>query len=110
MTLLEQIQAREPINSAEFHKEFHFAGQKKHEIFTGRLELMQSIYDSGIPIYCDQSYYVQEQTLYPVIKDGEHFKCGVYKKFEDWRDCHYYSLYEDNVGNQVWRMTGGRYD
>ena len=51
-----------------------------------------------------------EQTLYPVVKVGDHFECELYTKFEDWRDCHYYSEYADADGNKVWLMTGGRYD
>lgn len=71
---------------------------------------MEELYSSGFPIYCDQSYYVHSQELYPVIKKGDHFECAGFTKFEDWRDCHYYSEYVDAEGNKVWLMTGGRYD
>ena len=71
---------------------------------------MTEIYETGIPIFCDQSYYVHSKTLHRVEKNGEHFECIVYKHFETWRDYHDYNLYEDKAGNKVWLMTGGRYD
>ena len=98
------------ISSLEFHRLYKHAGEGRHAIFTGRKPLMEELYASGIPIYCDQSYYVHENKVDLVEKLGEHFKCDVYKTFEDWRDCHYYSLLEDANGNQIWLMTGGRYD
>lgn len=98
------------ISSLEFHRNFKHTGTHKHAIFTGRKPLMEEIYATGIPIYCDQSYYVQHQELDLVRKVGDHFECDDYKHFEEWRDCQYYSLWEDAQGNRIWLMTGGRYD
>lgn len=98
------------ISNLEFHRNFKHAGEGRHAIFSGRKALMEELYATGIPIYCDQSYYVHEQKLDRVEKVGDHFECEVYKHFEEWRDCHYYALYADNEGNKVWLMTGGRYD
>lgn len=77
-----------------------------------RKALMEELYATGIPIYCDQSYYVHERELDLVLRKADgHFECGGgYKTFENWRDCHYYSLYENSGGDKVWLMTGGRYD
>lgn len=83
----------------------------RYEIFQGRKALMEEIYATGDPIYCDQSYYAHFDTLDLVVRDDEgHFRCGPYKKFENWRDCHYYRAYEDEAGNRAWIITGGRYD
>lgn len=71
---------------------------------------MEEIYASGIPIYCDETYYVIENLYHLVTKVGEHFHCDCYDVFENWRDCHYYTMYQDKDGNKVWLMTGGRYD
>lgn len=98
------------ISQADFHTKYKRTGVGKHAIFGARKALMEEIYATGNPIYCDQSYYVHEQKLDLVIKVGDHFECETYKKFEDWRDCHYYSEWEDEEGNKVWLMTGGRYD
>ena len=95
---------------AEFVARFHRTGIHKHAIFQGRKALMEEIYATGIPIYCDQSYYVTEQKIDLVEKVGDHFKCDCYTTFEEWRDCHYYVQYEDKEGNKMWLMTGGRYD
>ncbi len=89
---------------------FKHTGIHKHAIFQDRKALMEEIYATGIPIYCDQSYYVHEQKVDLVRKEGEHFVCDTYTTFENWRDCHYFSLREDADGNQIWLMTGGRYD
>lgn len=85
-------------------------GEHKNAIFGARKALMDEIYATGIPIYCDQSYYVHEQKVDLVQKVGEHYTCAGYNAFEGWRDCHYYSLCQDAGGNQIWLMTGGRYD
>lgn len=95
---------------AEIARRFRRTGVRKTAIFSERKALMEEIYATGIPIYCDQTYYVHEQKVDLVKKVGDHFECEVYKKFEDWRDCHYYSLCEDTQGEQIWLMTGGRYD
>ena len=34
----------------------------------------------------------------------------IYKRFEEWRECHYYYLFADDKGNKAWLMKGGRYD
>ena len=98
------------LSKAEFFSKYRRTGEGKHAIFGARKALMEEIYATGNPIYYDQSYYVQEQELDLVIKVEDHFECETYKNFEDWRDCHYYSEWEDKEGNKVWLMTGGRYD
>lgn len=98
------------MRSLDFHRDFRHTGTGRHAIFGRRKALMEELYATGIPIYCDQSYYIQEQELDLVRKVGDHFECEVYKTFEDWRDCHYYALYENFKGEKVWLMTGGRYD
>lgn len=95
---------------AEIAARFKRTGVRRSAIFGSRKALMEELYATGIPIYCDQSYYVHEQKVDLVEKVGEHFKCDVYTTFENWRDCHYYSLCEDADGNKIWLMTGGRYD
>ena len=97
------------ISKIFFVGKFKRTGVCREAIFGDRKALMEELYATGIPIYCDQSYYVQEKKLDLVEKVGEHFECDGYKKFESWRDCHYYSLYSDAEGNKVWLMTGGRY-
>ena len=104
------MNARETIPAAEFYAKFKRTGNHRDAIFGDRKALMDELYATGVPIYCDQSYYAHSQTLYPVVKVGDHYECEVYKKFEDWRDCHYYSEYVDPNGNKIWLMTGGRYD
>lgn len=94
----------------EIAARFTRTGVRRTAIFSERKALMEELYATGIPIYCDQSYYVHCQNVDLVEKVGEHFKCEVYTTFENWRDCHYYSLCEDADGNKIWLMTGGRYD
>lgn len=103
------MERKEQIPMVELAK-FKRTGVHKNAIFGSRKALMEEIYATGIPIYCDQSYYVHEQKADLVKKVGDHFECDTYKDFESWRDCHYYSLLEDSEGNQIWLMTGGRYD
>ena len=98
------------IPMAELAAKFKRTGVRRSAIFGSRKALMEELYATGIPIYCDQSYYVHEQKVDLVEKVGEHFKCDDYTTFENWRDCHYYSLCEDADGNKIWLMTGGRYD
>ena len=100
----------EIISAIEFRTKYKRTGVHFHAIFSGRKAMMENIYATGAPIYCDQSYYVHEQNYHLVKKVGDHFECEVYTKFEDWRDCHYYSEFVDADGNAVWLMTGGRYD
>lgn len=98
------------ISKATFLANYKTTGVRRSGIFSGCKALMEEIYATGIPIYCDQSYYVDERELNLVTKNGEHFECGRYTQFESWRDCHYYALYRDAQGNEAWLMTGGRYD
>ena len=93
-----------------FRNKYRMTDERRDAIFSGRKELMEELYATGIPIYCDQSYYVHEKQVDLVEKNGDHFKCSYYNKFEDWRECHYYCLCVDADGNKVWLMTGGRYD
>ena len=98
------------ISKAWFVANYKHTGVSYDAIFGDRKALMEKIYATGNPIYCDQSYYHQAQNLDLVEKDGNHFKCEIYKNFEDWRDCHYYYEYVDANGNKAWLMRGGRYD
>lgn len=98
------------MNFAQFRANYQRTGEHKSEIFGGRKALMEEIYATGNPIWCDQSYYAHSDTLHLVRKVGEHFECDCYKEFENWRDCHYYVEYADKDGNKVWLMSGGRYD
>ena len=98
------------ITSIELKNNFNRTGVSKSAIFQGRKALMEEIYATGNPIYCDQSYYAQYDTFYLVSKVDDHFECSSYKKFEDWRECHYYYEYADAMGNRIWLMRGGRYD
>ena len=94
----------------EIAARFKRTGIRRQAIFGARKALMEELYATGIPIYCDQSYYAHEKNADLVEKVGDHFECEAYKNFESWRDCHYYSLCEDAEGNRIWLMTGGRYD
>lgn len=104
------MNTRETIPMAEIASKFKRTGVRESAIFGSRKALMEKLYATGIPIYCDQSYYVHEQKVDLVKKVGDHFECDCYKTFEDWRDCHYYSECVDADGNKIWLMTGGRYD
>lgn len=95
---------------AEFFSKYKRTGIAREAIFGSRKALMEEIYATGVPIYCDQSYYVHEQQVELVEKAGEHFHCDCYDVFENWRDCHYYTQYADTAGNIVWLIRGGRYD
>lgn len=98
------------ISAVEFHREFTRTGRGEHAIFSGRKPLLDKLFAEGIPIYCDQSYYVHNQEYDLVTKAGDHYACDCYTTFENWRDCHYFSEWADKDGNRVWLMTGGRYD
>lgn len=104
------ILAHQGINYDNFHQNFIRTNVSKHAIFTDRKALMDELYESGVPILVDQSYYHHCSYLLPLEKVGETYVCGGQKKFEEWRDCHYYSLYQSTSGMKVWLMTGGRYD
>lgn len=60
-------------------------------------------FDIGIPIYADETYYVQEKNVTLVTKDN-------WEYWAKWRDCHYYKLMESQDGSKAYIMTGGRYD
>ena len=98
------------IFAIEFACKFKRTGVKRDAVFSGKKPLMEEIYATGVPIYCDMSYYVCENVFHLVEKVGDHFVCDKYKTFEEWRDCHYYSECVDADGNKAWLMTGGRYD
>ena len=98
------------ISAVEFSARFKRTGDYRSAIFSERRALMEELYATGRPIYCDMSYYVHEQDFYLVTKVGDHFRCGLYDHFENWRECHYYSECIDADGNRAWLMTGGRYD
>lgn len=93
----------------EFLKRFRKTGVTKQAVLDDRRALMDKLYETGI-IYCDQSYYTQEKTLYRVKKVNGVYQCSAYKHFDEWRDCHYYSEYVDDNNNKIWLMTGGRID
>lgn len=101
---------KDVISKDDFFRQFSMTGNKRSGIFSERKALMEEIYATGNPIYCDQSYYVHETKLDLVKKVGDHFHCDGYTKFESWRDCHYYTEYADKDGNVIWVITGGRYD
>lgn len=101
---------REPISRAEFWAKYKRTGVSREAIFSQRKPLLDEIYATGNPVYCNESYYTIAQTFYPVVKVGDHFECNGYGNFENWRDCHYYNEYADLKGNKVWLVTGGRYD
>ena len=97
------------ISKSDFLKAFKPTGEKRKAIFDDRKALMDELFDSG-EIYCDQSYYTQDSTLYRVKKLNGDYICSVYKHFDEWRDCHYYTKYVNDDGDVVWLMTGGKYD
>jgi hypothetical protein len=104
------MKAPKTISQSEFRVRFKSTGISKNAIFGARKALMEEVYAMGYPIYCDQSYYVQEQNLHLVEKAENQFVCDIYKRFEEWRECHYYYLFADDKGNKAWLMKGGRYD
>ena len=104
------METKKTIPATEFHSRFKATGVGKSAIFEERKALMEQIYATGYPIYCDQSYYAQYEEYHLVEKVGDTFVCERYKGFEDWRECHYYYAYADAEGNIAWKMTGGRYD
>ena len=98
------------ISKAEFRSRFKATGVRRSAIFSDRKALMETIHATGAPIYCDQSYYAQCESLDLVEKQNGNFTCGIYDNFEEWRDCHYYSEFAEAQGQKAWLMTGGRYD
>ena len=84
------------ISAIEFSRRFKRTGVRRNAIFQARKALMEEIYATGHPIYCDQSYYAHSSEFCLVEKVGDHFECSCYKTFEEWRDCHYYSQYHDS--------------
>ena len=104
------METRQTIPMPEFVAKYHRTGNAREAIFGSRKALMDEIYATGNPIYCDQSYYVHETKIDLVKKVGDHYECDCYTRMEGWRDCHYYVEYADAEGNIIWLMTGGRYD
>lgn len=98
------------MSKSDFLTKFKRTGESRTAIFGGRAALMEEIYATGNPIWCDQSYYIHCQELDRVVKVDNHFECDSYTNFAQWRDCHYYSEFVDEAGNKAWLMTGGRYD
>ena len=98
------------ISKVEFLSTHKPCGIRRNAIFGDRKALMEEIYSTGAPIWCDESYYCQEQEMQRVVKVDDHFETSIRKHLESWRDCHYYSCYEDAEGNKSWILTGGRYD
>lgn len=78
------------------------------ECFNGRKELLEKHFNEA-PIYLNESYYVHDDVWPRVKRNGDDFKASYYTKLSDWRDCHYYTLYEYE-GNKFFVMSGGRYD
>ena len=78
------------------------------EIFGGRKALMEKHFEEA-PIYLNESYYAHYDKWPRVIRYGDDFKGSCYTKLSNWRECHYYSLYEYE-GHKFFVMTGGRYD
>ena len=95
---------------AEFNAKYKRTGVTRSAIFSERKPLMEELYATGVPIWCDQTYYAYATNLDLVKKVDDHFECAGYTEFEFWRDCHYYNEYQDENGNKAWVMTGGRYD
>ena len=98
------------IPMAEFYSKFKRTGNAADAIFQGRKALMDKIFATGKPVYCDQTYYHHPTVLDRVDKVGDHYECDGYKTFENWRDCHYFVEWADAEGNIVWVLKGGRYD
>lgn len=78
------------------------------EIFGGRKALLEKHFNEA-PIYLNESYYAINDSWPRVVRNGDDFKGSCYTKLSDWRDCHYYTLYEYE-GHKFFVMTGGRYD
>lgn len=81
---------------------------KDSAIFGDRKALMEKHYAEA-PIYLNESYYCHDDKWGRVVKNETDFTGGLYKKLSEWRDCHYYTLYEYE-GHKFFVMTGGRYD
>ena len=77
-------------------------------IFGDRKALLEKHFNE-YPIYLDDSYYAHSEKLPKVERCGDDFKGSMWTKLSDWRDCHYYGLYEFE-GHRFFVMTGGRYD
>lgn len=105
----EKIELGDKISRDDFFKMFKSTGETREASFGDRKALMDELYDSG-KIFCDQSYYAHENTFYQVKKVNGDYVCSMYKHFDQWRDCHYYTKYVDSDKNVVWLMTGGRMD
>ena len=66
-------------------------------------EEFKSRFDKGIPIYVDETYYVHETNTTLVTETNLSY-------WSKWRDCHYYTLRRNSKNEQIYIMTGGRYD
>lgn len=71
------------------------------EIFNGRKALLEKHFNEH-PIYLDDTYYAHSDK-WPMVEESQ------LAHLSEWRDCHYYSLYEWQ-GHRFFVMTGGRYD
>lgn len=81
-------------------------GSNRNAIFNQRASLLREIMNIKYPIYVDHHYYGKSE-------DTDSFGIVLEENFEhlsNWRECHYYSLYENSSGEKAWLMTGGRYD
>lgn len=70
-------------------------------IFGDRKALLKKHF-SEHPIYLDDSYYAHSDK-WPMVEESR------LERLAEWRDCHYYTLYEWE-GHRFFVMTGGRYD
>lgn len=70
-------------------------------IFGDRKALLKKHF-SEHPIYLDDSYYAHSDK-WPMVEESR------LEQLAEWRDCHYYTLYEWE-GHRFFVMEGGRYD
>ena len=77
-------------------------------IFGSRKALLEQHFKEA-PIYIDSSYYAQSKEMPLVERYEDDFKGDFGAKLSEWRDCHYYTLYEWQ-GHRFFIMSGGRYD
>lgn len=77
-------------------------------IFGDRKELLEKHFNEA-PIYLNESYYARYDKWPRVKKNETDYTVNSYRKLSEWRDCHYYTLYEYE-GHKFFVMSGGRYD
>ena len=70
-------------------------------IFGDRKALLKKHF-SEHPIYLDVSYYAHNNK-WPMVEESR------LEQLAEWRDCHYYTLYEWE-GHRFFVLEGGRYD